>query len=104
VREIEFEILTAKTAQSMAEAATIDDDPVPDRYLRAMVTSGEIAGGVTPYSLDIRAPVRLFSKEDAEIGGNSVIRLTYRAFYDSTLAYALKVVEKNAMATVAAAP
>jgi hypothetical protein len=96
-REIEYEILTAKTAQSMAEAATIDDEPVADRYLRAMITSGEIAGGVTPYSLDIRSPVRLFSKEDTEIGGNSCIRLVYRAFYEpDTLAYALKAVLVNA--------
>lgn len=92
-REIEFEILTAKTAASMAEAVTIDDDPVPDRYIEVKTTSPSIVTGVTKYDLSIRAPVRLKSKEDTEIGGNTCIRLIYGAWYEpTTLQYALKVV------------
>lgn len=99
-REIEYEITVAKTAASMAEAITIDDDPVPDRYIEIRVTSPTLMTA-TPYSLSVRSPVRLFDKEDTEIGGNTAIRLTYRGFYEPvTLQYALRAVLVNSLAAL----
>jgi hypothetical protein len=88
-REITLELVLAKTTATIAEAATLDDTPVPNRYIELKTTSPEIITGSTPFSQSIRAPMRLMSRADGEIGGNSTITLTYRGFYDSTLLYAL---------------
>jgi hypothetical protein len=90
-REIEFVVRLAKTTASIAEAQTLDDIPVPVRYFDIKTTSTElIAGTATPYSNSIRFPAELIGREDTEIDNNSVIELTYRGKYDTTLAYALR--------------
>ena len=91
-REVTLELVLAKTTATIAEAATLDDSPVPNRYIEIKTTSPEIITGSTPFSQSIRVPMRLMSASDGEIGGNSTITLTYRGFYDSTLLYALKAV------------
>jgi hypothetical protein len=91
-REITLELVLAKTTATIAEAATLDDSPVPDRFIEIKATSPEIITGSTPFSQSIRAPMRLMSRADGEIGGNSTITLTYKGFYDSTLLYALRAV------------
>lgn len=88
-RVIELVLTFAKTAEVITEAATLDDDPVPNRYFEILTTSPSLAQAGTPYQYRRRIPARLFSREDGEIGGNATITLTYRAFYDSTLTYAL---------------
>lgn len=99
-REIEVKITVAKTTATIAERATLDDEPVPNRYLELKTTSPTIITGTTPYSQSIRVPARLMSAEDGELGSNSTITFTYRGFYDSTLAYALKVVVVNTLAAL----
>lgn len=99
-REIEVSLVVAKTTTTLAERATLDDTPVPNRYIEARFTSPEIITGSTPYSLSIRTPVRLFSVEDGEIDGNSTITLNYRGYYDTTLLYAFRAVVVNTLASL----
>ena len=95
-RDIEFKVTLAKNAQTIAEAQTLDDVPVPIRYFDIKTTSTQIAGGATPYSNSIRFPARLIARDDGAINNNSTIELTYRGVYDATLAYALRCVVVNA--------
>ena len=99
-REIELQLTVAKSAVAIAERATLDDDPIPARYIELKTTSPAIITGSTPYSQSIRLPARLISAEDDEIGGNSTIVLTYRAFYDSSTGYALRAVVVNTLASL----
>lgn len=99
-REIEVELRVAKSAVAIAERATLDDDPIPNRYLELRTTSPVIITGSTPYSQTIRVPARLVTAEDDEIGGNSIIVLTYRGFYDSNLGYALRATVVNTLASL----
>ncbi len=99
-REIELVLTLAKTAATMAEAATLDDDPVPERFFDVKTISTEIAGGVTPYQYSRRGCFTLRSREEGEIGGNATIILTYRAKYNATLTYAYKAVVINALAAL----
>ena len=99
-REIELELRVAKTAATIAERATIDDDPIPARYIETKVTSPAIITGSTPYSMSIRSGMRLITATDDEIGGNSIIVLTYRGFYDATLTYALRCAVVNTLASL----
>ncbi len=101
-REITLELVLAKTTATIAEAATLDDSPVPDRYIEVRTTSPEIITGSTPFSQSVRLPARLMSRPDGEIGGNSTITLTYKAFYDSNLGYAVRAVVVNEQATLGA--
>lgn len=96
-REIELVLTVAKTAATMAEAATLDDDPVPERFFAVKTISTEIAGGVTPYQYDRRGCFTLRSREEGEIGGNATIVLTYLAKYNSVLQYAYKATVINAL-------
>jgi len=99
-RQIEMVLTVAKTAAMIAERATLDDDPVPNRFLAATTTSTVNAGVGTPYSYDRRGAFRLFSAEDGEIGSNSTIILTYRAYYDATLTYVYRARTVNATAAL----
>lgn len=99
-REIELELTVAKTSTTIAERATLDDDPIPARFITIKTTSPIIITGSTPYSQRIDLPARLITAEDDEIGGNSVIRLTYRGFYSSDLGYALKATVVNTLASL----
>lgn len=99
-REIELQLVLAKTTATVAEACTLDDEPVPERFIELRTTSPEIITGSTPFSQSIRLPARLISREDGEINNNSVITLTYRGFYDTSLGYALRVVVVNTLAAL----
>lgn len=90
-REIELVLTLAKTTATIAEAQTLDDSPVPTRYFDIKTTSTEsITGTATPFTNSIRIAAELTEREDDEINNNSVIKLTYRGKYDSTLGYALR--------------
>jgi hypothetical protein len=99
-RQIELVLTVAKTTATIAERATLDDDPVPSRFFAVTTTSTVNAGVGTPYSYDRRGAFRLFSAEDGEIGSNSTLILTYHAYYDSTLTYAYKATTVNATAAL----
>lgn len=91
-------ILTlAKTTATIAEANTLDDTPVPNRYFKVSTTSTELAAAATPYSYNRFGAYRLFERAEGEIGGNATIILTYRGFYDSTLTYAHKRTVTNTL-------
>jgi len=94
-RVIELVLTLAKTAATIAEAATLDDTPVPARYFKVSTTSTELAAAAVPYRYDRLGAFRLFERAEGEIGGNATIILTYRAFYDSTLTYAYRAVVVN---------
>lgn len=99
-REIEVELVLAKTTATVAEAATLDDTPVPERFIELRTTSPEIITGSTPYSNSIFVAAYLVSRSDGEIGGNSTITLTYRGRYDSDLGYVLRAVTVNTLASL----
>ena len=99
-REITLELTVAKTAAAIAERATLDDEPIPLRYLETRFTSPEIITGSTPYSWSRRAAARLVTATDGEIGGNATIALTYRVWYDSTLTYAVRDTVVNTLAAL----
>jgi len=100
-REVEFKLTLAKTIQSVSEAQTLDDIPVPTRYFDIKTTSTEIIpGGTTPFSNSIRFPAYLVARDDGEIENNTTIELTYRGKYDATLAYALRCVVTNTLAAL----
>ena len=99
-REIEVELVLAKTTATVAEAATLDDNPVPERFIEVKTTSPEIITGSTPYSQSIRVSCYLVSRSDGEIGGNSTITLTYRGRYDSDLGYVLRAVVVNTLSSL----
>lgn len=99
-RTIEVQITTEKTTAAIAERKTLDDSPVPDRFIELRTTSPSIITGSTPYSNSIRIPARLISVSDGEIGGNATLTFTYRAFYSSTLGYAFRAVLVNALAAL----
>jgi hypothetical protein len=96
-REGTITIVRAKTAASIAERASLDDEPVPTRYIEIRTTSPEIITGSTPYSQSQRYAAELLTATDGEIGGNSTIEFTYRVKYDATLGYAYRVVVVNTL-------
>lgn len=96
-RVIELVLTLAKTATTIAEAATLDDTPTPSRYFKVSTTSTELAAAAIPYKYDRYGAFRLFERAEGEIGGNTTIVLTYRAYYDATLTYAYKAVVTNTL-------
>ena len=99
-REILVTLVVAKTSSSVTEACTLDDTPVPNRFLEIKTTSPEIITGSTPYSQSIRVPARLISREDGEIENNTVITLVYRGYYDADLGYAIRTTVVNTLAAL----
>lgn len=99
-RVIEIKITTAKSAAAIAERATLDDDPVPNRYIALATTSATLITGSTYYAALQKFPVRLFDVADGEIGGNATLEFTYRAFYSSTLGYAALLSCVNTLAAL----
>jgi len=99
-REVEVTLVVAKTVATVAEYNTLQNTPVPNRYIEIKTTSPEIITGVIPYSQSIRIPARLISRSDGELGGNSTVTLVYRGFYDSTLGYAIRAVVVNTLASL----
>jgi hypothetical protein len=99
-RAIDLELTFAKTTETMAERATLDDEPVPSRFFRVRTLSTVLAQAATPYSYIRDGAFRLFTATDGESGGNTTIILTYRAYYDSTLSYAYKASVINTRSTL----
>lgn len=99
-REITLELVVEKTTATIAEAITLDDDPVPNRYIKIACNSTAVIGGSTTYKFEFFLPVRLVSVDDGEIGGNANWTFTYKGFYDSTLGYALRAVVVNTLSAL----
>jgi hypothetical protein len=97
-RTIELTLTVEKTTAMIAEVATLDDTPRPNRYIKIAANSTETASagsGGAKANADFYLPVRLYSVSEGEIGGNANYTLTYHGFYDATLAYAFKAVVLN---------
>jgi hypothetical protein len=99
-REITVALTVEKTTATIAEAATIDDTPVPDRYIKIATNSTELAGTTNTHYRELYIPCRLFEVSEGEIENNANYTLTYRAFYDPTLTYAFKAIVRNSLATL----
>lgn len=99
-RTIELQVTVEKTTAMIAEAATLDDTPVPNRYWKIAANSVELAGTAIPYKAEFYLPMRLVSIADGAIGGNANWTFTYRGFYDSTLTYAFKSIVINKLSAL----
>ena len=92
-REIEIVLGVAKTTATTTERQRIDDAPPAERFIELRTTAKDIITGTTPYSMSIRCPVRLINATDTEFGDNNTgYEFTYRARYNATLLYAIRVV------------
>lgn len=76
----------AKTDDTVGTGSESDDwfsDDSVDRYIRLNFQSLAIAQTPsTPYSWITDMPMRYYTREEGEVGGNTVIVLTANAFYD----------------------
>ena len=98
-RVIELVITASKNATAIAERATFDDTPRPNRFWKVSTSSTELIGS-TPRRYDRLGAFRLFEVDDVEVENNAAIQFTYRAYYDSVLGYAYRSVLVNTLATL----
>lgn len=98
-RVIELVLTFAKTAEIIAERATLLTEPKPARFFEVMTASPSEAQTGIPYSYRRRGAFRLFEVSEGEIGGNATLQFTYRAFYHSGLGYAYAARVINTMTT-----
>ena len=93
-RQIQVTLGVAKTAATIAERQSLDDGPPPIKFIELRTTApAPFITGSTPYSQSIRLPVQLRNVDDTEFGENNTgYLLTYSGRYDTTLAYAIRVV------------
>lgn len=85
-RLIELECTFAKTADTVGTGSESDawfSDTSVNRYIQLVFESTALAHTAIPYSLDITSPMRYYTREEGEVGGNSVIVLNAHAFYDA---------------------
>lgn len=89
---IEASIVCGKTADTVGTGSESDawfsDTAVP-RYLQIAFESTRDADTATPYSWVFSMPLRWYTREDGEIGGNETLTLNGRAFLDEILDYAV---------------
>lgn len=85
-RGIELECTFAKTSDTVGTGSESDDwmsDQSVIRYARLLFTSTVVAQSPsTFYSLEIVMPMRYYTREDGESGGNTTVVLTGHAFFD----------------------
>jgi hypothetical protein len=75
----------AKTSDTVGVGSESDawmSDNAVNRYIRMVFTSTDDAEYGTPYSWSFTMPARYYTREETEIGGNTVVDLTARAFLD----------------------
>jgi hypothetical protein len=86
-RLIELEAMFAKTSDTVGTGSESDawtSDAAVTRYVELKAESTELASTTpdVPYSMDLVMPLRYYTREDGEVGGNTAITLTGHAFYD----------------------
>jgi hypothetical protein len=84
-RTIELEATWAKTADIVGIGSEADDwmsDEAVNRYVQLTFTSTSFAEGATPYSWVVTMPMRYYTRTEGEVGGNTTVVLTGKAFYD----------------------
>ena len=88
------------TTATIAEVATLDDTPVPNRYWKIATSSTEFAGTAIPYSSNTFLPMRLFEVANGDIDNNTTFVMTYKGFYDTTLTYSYKRIIVNKLSAL----
>ena len=86
-RGIEVELTCSKNANTVGTGSMSDDwlsEGVHNAYLRLIATSKVLAQTAVPYSWQVTLPVRVYTRTDGEIGGNSTVVLTAHAYYEPT--------------------
>ena len=98
---VELGLTLAKTDDTIGTGSESDawfSDQSVDRYVRLDFISTEIISGATPFSWQVDMPLRYYTREHAESGGNAVIVLTGHAWYDpGTFAGFFKSTIKNGL-------
>lgn len=101
---IETSLVFGKTADTVGTGSESDawmSDETVSRYVRIEAESTAVAQTGTPdipYSFRMDLPMRYYTREDGEIGGNSTVTLTGRTYYDSTLTNAGEYTVVNTLA------
>lgn len=101
-RTIELELQFAKTVDTVGVGSESDawfSENSINRFVEIKFTSLALAEAAIPYSWNIRMPLRYYTRSEGEIGSNSTVTLTGRAFYDSTLLYPFRSSVVNTLAT-----
>lgn len=104
-RLIELECQFAKTDDTVGVGSESDawfSETAINRFVNIEIISTAIAEGSspgTPYSWDLRMPLRYYTRTDGEIGQNTTVTLMGRAFYNASIGYAFKSVAVNTLAT-----
>jgi hypothetical protein len=84
-RTIELECSWAKTADIVGIGSESDawfSTTAVDRYIRLYAESVDEADTGVPYSWDLTMPMRYYTRTEAESGGNTMVVLTAKAFFD----------------------
>jgi hypothetical protein len=102
-REITLRLQFHKTAQTVGTGSESDDwmssTPIK-RYVELRFTRpSPFITGSTPYSWSLRLPLYYTTREEVDSNGNTNIALTGTVVYDADLAYAVRSVTVNALAT-----
>lgn len=87
-RMIELECTFAKTADTVGIGSESDawmSDTAVDRYIQFIATSTVMAEMAIPYSWTVTMPMRYYTRTEGEVGGNTVIVLTARAFLEAAV-------------------
>ncbi len=82
---IDLALTLAKTDDTVGTGSEADawfSDDAVDRYARLAFTGLTFVGGSTPYSWVMEMPLRYYTRDDGESGGNTTVTLTGHAFYD----------------------
>lgn len=100
-RMIETTLTIAKSTAGLAEVVNwLNASPV-ERFISVKTVSPEIAGGSTPYSLDLRFAGYWFTRSEATIGGsNAGIQLVCRNVYDTSLGYPISATVINSLSAL----
>jgi hypothetical protein len=102
---VELQCTFAKTADTVGTGSESDawmSDTAVDRFVRLSAESTAVAETGTPdipYSWVLDLPLRYYTREEGEIGGNTTVVLTGRTFYEAaTLTHAMETTVVNTLA------
>jgi hypothetical protein len=102
---VEFQATFAKTADTVGTGSESDawmSDTAVNRFVRLSAESTAMAQTAgtpdVPYSWVMDMPLRYYTREEGEIGGNTTIVLTGRTYLDSDLDHAFETTVVNTLA------
>jgi len=104
-RILEWQLVFSKTADIVGVGSESDawfSETAIKRFVQLEFTSSAVAEAGSPdipYSWRLRSPLRYYTREDGEVGGNTTITLIGRSYYDASLGYVLNSSVVNTLAT-----